>query len=276
MVSFEYWFMFPVGMIIATIAMSTLVGGATFFSPFFILVLKLQPHIAIASALMIQFFGFTTGLLRYIKKNTIDYNIGIFLLLITIPYAIIGSYLSTIIPPYFIRILLGIIVIFIGYKLLLKNIISITKKGQKITDIKFGIKRTDKSIILKEKDLKKCIANTSIGSLFLGMTSAGLGELLGYNLIKKTNSNLRTIVSTTVFIIAITTLATSLTHFYHLFTTNINDLYLAFDILIFAVPGVILGAFVGTKIIYKINQELLQKIISIVLIITGLLCFIPF
>jgi uncharacterized protein len=268
--------MFPIGMIIATIAMSTLVGGATFFSPFFILVLKLQPHVAIASALMIQFFGFSTGLLRYAKKKAIDYNLGIFLLLITIPYAIIGAYLSTIIPAYFIRILLGIIVIFIGYRLYVGNKITITKRGRPITDIDFDSKRTEKTIVLKEKDMKTCFATTSFGSLFLGMTSAGLGELLGYNLIKKTNSNLRTIVATTVFIIAITTLATSLTHIYYLFTTNINDLILAKDILIFAVPGVILGAYIGTKFVYKINQELLHKIISVILIITGFLCFLPF
>ena len=35
MVSFDYWFMFPIAICVATIAMSTLVGGATFFSPIY-------------------------------------------------------------------------------------------------------------------------------------------------------------------------------------------------------------------------------------------------
>ena len=40
----QYWYMFPIAILIATIAMASGVGGATFFSPLFILALGLPPE----------------------------------------------------------------------------------------------------------------------------------------------------------------------------------------------------------------------------------------
>ena len=277
MLTLEYWFMFPIGITIAIIAMSTLVGGATFFSPLFMLVLSLEPKIAIATALMIQVFGFGTGLIRYISQKCIDYKMGIALLFITIPYALIGSFISTQLNPYYIRILLGFMILYIGYNLFNHNKINVRRKGKKIRSFSMQtFQRKTNKINLTGEEMQSNILKTSFGSLFLGMTSAGLGEILGFEWIKKTTTNLKTIVATTIFVIAITTLVTSASHFYTLFTTNIEGLKQASSILIFTIPGVIIGAIIGTKIIDKINQTFLQNIISIILIITGIICFLPF
>ena len=48
----EYWFMFPISILIATIAMASGVEGATFFTPLFILALGLSPEIAIGKGLI--------------------------------------------------------------------------------------------------------------------------------------------------------------------------------------------------------------------------------
>ena len=50
------WFMFPVAIGIATIAMMAGIGGAILFAPFFMLVLKLDPLIALGAGLVIEFF----------------------------------------------------------------------------------------------------------------------------------------------------------------------------------------------------------------------------
>ncbi len=46
MTGFENWYLFPVSILIATIAMASGIGGAVFFSPLFIFVLKLEPSVA--------------------------------------------------------------------------------------------------------------------------------------------------------------------------------------------------------------------------------------
>lgn len=276
MITFEYFFMLPIAFIVSTIAMSTLVGGATFFAPIFILILKLEPSVAIAVALLTQTFGFGTGLIRYMKQKGIDYAMGFSLILITIPYSIIGSYLSTILNPFFIRILLGLILIYIGYNLLIKDTITVKRRGKIIKKFELPlISRNNNKIQLTPEQMQKSVFRTSISSLFLGMTSAGLGEVLGFDWIKKTNANLKTIVATTVFVIAITTFVTSISHFYNLFTTNREGLKQSINILIFTIPGVIAGGFFGTSIIDKINQNMLLKTISIFLMIAGAICFLP-
>jgi uncharacterized membrane protein YfcA len=66
----QYWFIFP-------IAMASGVGGATFFSPFFILALGLPPEVAIGAGLITEVFGFASGLFAYARKRLIDYRLGL-------------------------------------------------------------------------------------------------------------------------------------------------------------------------------------------------------
>ena len=58
-----YWFLFPIAILIASTANGAGVGGATFFSPLFILVLDLDPVVAIGTALITEVFGFSSGVI---------------------------------------------------------------------------------------------------------------------------------------------------------------------------------------------------------------------
>ncbi|MGB5367570.1 MAG: TSUP family transporter [Polyangiales bacterium] len=52
------------------------IGGAVFFSPIFILWLKLDPTVAVGVALVTEFFGFSSGLIAYVRAKLIDYRLG--------------------------------------------------------------------------------------------------------------------------------------------------------------------------------------------------------
>ena len=58
----EYWYMLPVAILVATVAMASGVGGATFFAPILIIGLRLPPEIAIGIGLITEVFGFASGL----------------------------------------------------------------------------------------------------------------------------------------------------------------------------------------------------------------------
>ena len=58
----EYWYLFPISVLIATTAMATGIGGAVFFSPLFMLALRLEPSVAVGTALITELFGFSSGL----------------------------------------------------------------------------------------------------------------------------------------------------------------------------------------------------------------------
>lgn len=74
--SFEYWFMFPISIAIATIALASGVEGATFFTPLFIIGLGIPTEVAIGTGLMTEVFGFASGLYAYTRKGLIDYKLG--------------------------------------------------------------------------------------------------------------------------------------------------------------------------------------------------------
>ena len=84
----QYWYMFPIAILIATIAMASGVGGATFFSPLFILAVGLPPEVTIGTGLITEVFGFASGLFAYIRQRLIDFSLGLTLLVVTIPLAI--------------------------------------------------------------------------------------------------------------------------------------------------------------------------------------------
>ena len=70
----EYWYLFPTSILIATIAMASGIGGAVFFSPLFMIVLKLEPSVAIGTALTTELFGFSSGLVAYWRRRLIDFQ----------------------------------------------------------------------------------------------------------------------------------------------------------------------------------------------------------
>ena len=84
--TFEFWYLLPLSILISTIAMSSGIGGAVFFSPLFMLALKLDPAIAIGAALATELFGFTSGLIAYVKRKLIEdmMKIGISILFVLV------------------------------------------------------------------------------------------------------------------------------------------------------------------------------------------------
>ena len=89
MIDTGLWFMFPVAVGIATIAMLAGIGGAIMFAPFFMLVLRLDPLIALGAGLAIEVFGFSSGVIGYLRKKVIDFNIVRQVIVLTIPATIV-------------------------------------------------------------------------------------------------------------------------------------------------------------------------------------------
>ena len=60
----EYWYLLPVAILVATVAMASGVGGATFFTPIFMLGLGLSPEVAIGVGTLVPLrnpFGVVDG-----------------------------------------------------------------------------------------------------------------------------------------------------------------------------------------------------------------------
>lgn len=94
-------------------------GGAVFFSPIFILWLRLEPTVAIGIALITELFGFSSGLIAYVRAQLVDYHLGANLLMFSIPGAIVGVLSADLFPAIVLKTIFAVGLMFIGLQLFL-------------------------------------------------------------------------------------------------------------------------------------------------------------
>jgi len=90
-IDLTYWYLFPVGLVIATLAMSPGISGANFWIPVYLICVKLDPLITFWLALITMIFGFGSGVVRIIHQGTVNWYLVRQYLIPTIPGAVIGS-----------------------------------------------------------------------------------------------------------------------------------------------------------------------------------------
>ena len=99
--------------------MASGIGGAVFFSPIFILWLRLEPTVAIGIALITELFGFSSGLIAYVRAKLVDYRLGANLLMFSIPGAIVGVLSADLFPAIVLKAIFAVGLMFIGLQLFL-------------------------------------------------------------------------------------------------------------------------------------------------------------
>jgi len=277
--SLEYWFMFPASIVVSTLAMASGVEGATFFSPLFILALRLSPEVAIGTALITEVFGFASGLFAYTRKKLIDFRLGLNLLVVTIPLAIVGTVIAGIIDSVYLMIILGVGLFVVALSFLRqpehKDVVLMDKQ---IVD-EYGGKNAQTVLVTAEgEEIRYTVCNrtegrilSGIGALFMGMVSTGLGEMNGYFLLQRCRVPSKVSVATSVFVVAVTALVASTGHFIQFAKNGGGVLETVLSLIIFTVPGVIIGGQIGSKISSKIPQRVLEVGLAILFIIVAVL-----
>ncbi len=277
--SFEYWYMFPISILIATAAMASGVGGATFFSPLFILALGLPPNIAIGTGLITEVFGFASGVYAYSRKRLIDYRLGATLLIITILAAILGTWIAGRIDPDILKVILGTGLFAVALSFLrAPGNTDIARMDLSIKDEFGGEKgetcltpRTGEKICYTVCNRTEGRLISGLGGLFVGMISTGMGELNGYFLLQRCKVPSKVSVATSVFVVAITALSAASGHMIHFIQAGGNTINTVMNLAIFTVPGVIIGAQFGSALASRISQHTLEKGLGILFMLIAAL-----
>ena len=277
--SLEYWFMFPVAILIATIAMASGVEGATFFSPLFILALHLPPEVAIGTALITEVFGFASGLFAYFRKRLIDYRLGVALLMVTIPLAIVGTVASGIIPAVYLQVILGVGLFVVALSFLRQPHPKDVAHLDAAIRADYGGPLAESFLVAADgEEIRYTTCNRSegrmmagVGALFMGMVSTGLGEMNGYFLLQRCRVPSKVSVATSVFVVAVTALIASAGHFVQFARSGGDVLVTVLSICIFTVPGVIIGGQLGSRVASRIPQRTLEIGLALLFILVAAL-----
>lgn len=272
--SFEYWFLLPISILISTVAMAAGVEGATFFTPMFILALGLPADIAIGTGLITEIFGFASGVSAYARRRLIDYRFGKQLLWVTLPLALVGAWLTGIVPPEALKVLLGLGLLAIAVTFLLPD--KLEERARSDSDTV-----QEHVTILKTADgdeirYRVCNIRTGrffagVGALFIGMISTGQGELNGYFFLKRCRLPAPVAIATSVFVVAITALVASVSHVVKFVTAGGDTLTTVLNLVMFTVPGVLIGGQIGPWVASRISQSQLERGLAFLFIAVALL-----
>ncbi|OLS29086.1 MAG: hypothetical protein HeimC2_02810 [Candidatus Heimdallarchaeota archaeon LC_2] len=262
--------MFPLAIIVATIAMVLGIGGALLFSPIFLLLFPfigvdtLSPADAFGAALLTEVFGFSSRLYGYNKRKLIDFKTAKYFIVIGVPAAILGTIFKRRVTGDIIIIIFALILfILAGYTIYNK------KKGKHFHLDYAG--ETRKIIDIDGNEYEYIFCNqraggflTSIGAFITGLMSVGIGETTTTTLRLRCNLPMRVASGTSVFVVTVV-----------VFTSALTDIILIgleavpWELVMFTIPGVLIGGQIGPKIAVKVDSEITEKLLVIVFLVIG-------
>lgn len=272
--SFEYWYMFPVAVIVSTVSISSGVAGATFFTPIFLLWLGLPLRMAIGAALITATFGFASGLAGYVRRGLIDYRLGARLMAASIPMAVLGVWLAARIDPTYLRAVFGLGLLAIAASFLSGGV-SKSKPDGTISANESPPTQAAPGAATAYPRTAEGALFAGTGGLFLGMISAGLGELNAFYLMKRRDLPSDVAIATSVLVVAGTVVAAASGHLLGFVRMGPEMLSAVGNLVMFTIPGVIIGAQIGCMIGARAPRELIMRVLGVLFVIVAMFIIYP-
>jgi uncharacterized membrane protein YfcA len=238
---------FPAGVIIASLASTVGIGGGILWMPFFILIIKLSPETAVVTSLLVQTAGMGSGSLAFIRKGTADLPLAAFLLLLALPGLGLGAFLTRLLSAANLELALGVMTLTTAFLFVSANQ-KYSEEGQDRVPLK-GLRRHGWIV--------------SVMALASGMLSVSVGEWMVPLMRSRIKLRMRVAVATSIVTVFGTCVAGSL---FHLILGASVDL----SILIWAVPGVIVGGQIGPRFTERINERRLKEVFIFLLTLIGI------
>ncbi|MBF0558363.1 MAG: sulfite exporter TauE/SafE family protein [Nitrospirae bacterium] len=247
-INFEsYWGIFPLGIIIATVAMCAGIDGAAFWGPVLLLGFDVQPTVAVACGIFVELFGFSSGVYGYARRKNIVFKIAVPLLLFAIPFSLLGSYVSKMLNPKILTVCMGAGCIFLAVRNIQRAWHIISERTT--ADLHIGARLPGYFL-------------SSIGGFFTGAIGFGIGETNAYYLLVKNRFPIAYSSGTTVFTIAVTALITSAFNILFYRQSIPADITTLFNVVLFAVPAVIIGGQIGVRLAHIVSRPFFHYSLS--------------
>ncbi|RZN36611.1 MAG: sulfite exporter TauE/SafE family protein [Methanosarcinales archaeon] len=251
---FTYWYLFPIGIVISIISMTSGISGANFWIPVYLFFIGLNPRIVFWLALLTMLFGFGSGVIRNVYQGTVNWYIVKQYLITTVPAAIVGSLLASYVNEKVLILIFGLFVFIYGLYQLISS--SNTQKA-------------------KVKHQKIFWEVGIIAGFLKGLIATGLGKLIVPGMWNHERiGHPSEVIGSAVVIIFIVDIVAALTRMNPVFVNELVDNRTALmSVLIFVLPSVVIGGQIGPQIIRNVDVNRLKIFISLTLIFVSILIF---
>ncbi len=257
-----YWYLLPLGILIATLYNSTGISGANFWIPVFILLMKVSLLVAFWLSLVAMLFGSLGGLIGHSRQGTIVYSLVKKYILVTIPCAVVGACSLDYVNETWLLLIFGAFALVYGLVMLLNSTLLQTSTSEASHRQKATIQ----------------YPQGALGGFLVGMVSVGLGPLiLPYNINHREVSHHAQAIGTTVIIVFLSSLSAVLCRLTPSFTVSLQqNIPTIMSMFIYVIPGVLIGGQIGPVIAKKLNLKAMRIYVSVLLLIVGGLMFVRF
>jgi hypothetical protein len=241
------WSALPAGICIATVVMMVGFGGGILWMPFLLIGLEMDPGTAILTSLLIQTGGTASGSFSYVMQKKTDNRLALLLLAIAIPGVTVGATIAH-------RLVLAHIELMIGV-LSLTTALLFVSSNQKYHEE--GKDRVDLQSAWKHSWI------AAVAAVASGMLTINIGEWLVLILRKKMQLKMSNSIATCVLVTFGISLLGALTHLGLSSRPNL-------PILLYAIPGVLIGGQLGSRLATRIDERLLKEIFIFILTLIGI------
>ncbi|MDM8547953.1 sulfite exporter TauE/SafE family protein [Candidatus Venteria ishoeyi] len=242
----DYWFILPVGLLISALVSSVGIGGGLLWMPFFLIILKFPPEIAVVTSLMIQVVGMGSASIAFVQQQRIDFKLAFIVLLIALPGTALGALVASQLTASYMQFILGVLVLLTAFLF-----VSAPQKYHDFGQNKVEIKRSHKKLWIT--------IPASIGS---GLLSSSMNEWLIPVFRGKLSLGMHYAIATSIFISFVVSFIAALTHLSIGHQANLM-------VVLWAIPGVIAGAQIGAKFAHNLNEKVLKEVFIFFLTLVG-------
>ncbi len=269
----ELWWVLPASILFATIAISSGVSGALFFSPFFMLVVGLAPAQAVGAGLLTEVFGMGNGLRAYVRQWLVDFATARWLLLGALPSVAVGASVAHRVPDSALKAVFGLGLLTLAGFLLVLPAPEQCEPGERQSELIREKSREKGRTVIRSRDgqvyeYPTCwrppgVALATVGGVLTGLISAGLPEISTTQLILRCRIPPRVAIATSVFTLAITAAVGAGIH-----ALSARP---AWAVVVWSVPGVLVGSTLGSRLGKYVPSSLMETILGVVFAGVGLL-----
>lgn len=241
------WMALPAGFIIATLATLVGFGGGILWMPYLILVARLEPAQAVVTSLIIQVGGMGSGSVAVIRAKKADLSLSLYLAGCAIFGIPVGVWLSQWISADSIVFLLGVI------SLAMALVFVYTQEDyDNSTMTKVSFRQTAPYLWL-----------STVFAVLTGLLSMGVGDFLVPILRNRLRLSMESAMAACLIVMAINAAVASILHLL------IGDRFAA-GVVLWAIPGVLLGGQVGPRLAGRIPDQTLKEIFIYGLSLAGI------
>jgi uncharacterized membrane protein YfcA len=270
----QLWYVLPLAMAIAAIATASGIGGATFGAPVFALVAGLPSEVAIAAALVTEVFGMASAVVAHARRGLIDYGLGKPVLATVVPSAVIGAWLSGSLDERALRLAIGVGLVAVA----IHSIRRLSRERRAHFDEVIASRSVAAGCVPrltaangKEYHYTPCNHAegrlvAAVGAFFKGLIATGLGEMNDDFFLERCRVPSRVSIATSDYVLLFASLAGGIGHLARFVLRSPASIAPLGSLLVFSVPGVILGGQIGARLAARAPERLLEWGLRILLL----------